>query len=101
MIGSSATFADEQLITFIISDVTGGGSAFTNGASTDIVKMYVNGSLTNTFTGLNLGTDDQYISFHARNSIAYIDNLSITAIPEPSAALLGGLGLLALLRRRR
>ena len=34
-----------------------------------------------------------------------IDNLSIngtfTAVPEPSAALLGGLGLLALLRRRR
>lgn len=30
-----------------------------------------------------------------------IDNLSITPIPEPSTALLGGLGLLALLRRRR
>jgi MYXO-CTERM domain-containing protein len=26
---------------------------------------------------------------------------SVTAIPEPSAALLGGLGMLALLRRRR
>jgi hypothetical protein len=32
---------------------------------------------------------------------AYIDNVSLTAIPEPSAALLGGLGLLGLLRRRR
>ncbi len=30
-----------------------------------------------------------------------IDDFSITAIPEPSATLLGGLGLLALLRRRR
>ena len=30
-----------------------------------------------------------------------IDNFTITAIPEPSSALLGGLGLLALLRRRR
>lgn len=29
------------------------------------------------------------------------DDVSFTAIPEPSAALLGGLGLLALLRRRR
>ncbi len=34
---------------------------------------------------------------------AYIDNVSVTTtpIPEPSAALMGGLGLLGLLRRRR
>lgn len=31
----------------------------------------------------------------------YVDNLTFTAVPEPSTALLGGLGLLALLRRRR
>ena len=33
----------------------------------------------------------------------YLDNIAIsgTIVPEPSAALLGGLGLLALLRRRR
>lgn len=30
-----------------------------------------------------------------------VDNFSLTVIPEPSAALLGGLGMLALLRRRR
>lgn len=30
-----------------------------------------------------------------------IDNLQITAVPEPAAALLGGIGLLGLLRRRR
>jgi MYXO-CTERM domain-containing protein len=30
-----------------------------------------------------------------------IDNIVVSSIPEPSAALLGGLGLLALLRRRR
>jgi hypothetical protein len=30
-----------------------------------------------------------------------IDNFSLTAVPEPSAALLGGLGMLALLRRRK
>jgi hypothetical protein len=32
---------------------------------------------------------------------AIIDNVLVTAVPEPSAALLGGLGMLALLRRRR
>lgn len=31
----------------------------------------------------------------------WIDNVSVTAIPEPGAALLGGIGMLALLRRRR
>ncbi len=30
-----------------------------------------------------------------------ITNFSLTAVPEPSSVLLGGLGLLALLRRRR
>lgn len=30
-----------------------------------------------------------------------IDNFSLTAVPEPSAALLGSFGMLALLRRRR
>jgi hypothetical protein len=29
------------------------------------------------------------------------DNLNVNVIPEPSGALLGGLGLIALMRRRR
>jgi len=37
----------------------------------------------------------------ARTSFVMIDNVYLAAIPEPSAALLGGLGLLVLLRRRR
>ena len=35
------------------------------------------------------------------NAQMIVDNLKLTAIPEPSTALLGGLGMLALLRRRR
>ncbi len=36
----------------------------------------------------------------SRDTVA-IDNFSITAVPEPSAALLGSLGAIALMRRRR
>jgi MYXO-CTERM domain-containing protein len=32
---------------------------------------------------------------------AMFDNISVTAVPEPSVALLGALGLLGFLRRRR
>jgi len=37
----------------------------------------------------------------AGNEHAFITELDVQAIPEPSVALIGGLGLLALLRRRR
>lgn len=35
------------------------------------------------------------------NSTTWIDDVRITAVPEPSTALLGALGMLGLLRRRR
>ena len=82
-IGSSATFTDGQLITFVLSDAAGTGSAFNSDGATDVVKMYINGSLTNTFTGLDLDASDQYISFHAYSTVAQIDNLAITALPPP------------------
>lgn len=96
-IGSTATFADGNLITFLVSDASGTGSAFNDNGANDTVAMYVNGTLTDTFTGLNLTADDQYISFNANNTVANIDNLSIFAVPEPSTALLAGLGGLGLL----
>ena len=42
-----------------------------------------------------------FSGFSLSNAVTQIDNVQISAIPEPAAALLGGLGLLALLRRRR
>jgi len=46
---------------------------------------------------------DSYATFanNTNTTTDYRPELSVTLIPEPSAALLGGFGLLALLRRRR
>jgi hypothetical protein len=100
-IGSSATFADGNLITFRISDASGTGSAFNSDGATDIVAMYISGTLTNTFAGLNLTEADQYVSFNARNTVAHIDNLSISAVPEPGSLAIGIGGLLAAVALRR
>jgi hypothetical protein len=61
---------------------------------------------TKVWDGVSVQTASQSItdlkfSFSAGTATIGIDNIVITAIPEPTAALLGGLGLLALLRRRR
>lgn len=52
----------------------------------------------------NITATGGVISFTAANSldgIAVFNGFEIQSVPEPSAALLGGLGMLALLRRRR
>jgi hypothetical protein len=100
-IGSSATFTDGDTVKFVISNAAGTGSAFSSDGETDVVNMYFNNTLAGTWTNLNFGSGDGYLTFEGRNSNSRFDNLSISAIPEPSAALLGGLGMLALLRRRR
>jgi hypothetical protein len=51
-----------------------------------------------TFTADNTGS--QTISIAANESVQ-VNMIQLRAIPEPRASLLGGLGLLALLRRRR
>lgn len=52
------------------------------------------------------GTQELFLSFNNyrpanTESWSVLDNVTVAAIPEPSAALLGGLGMLALIRRRR
>lgn len=55
---------------------------------------------THTFTDVNPVIN--YVGLARENGqTSTISNFSLTVVPEPSAALLGGLGLLALLRRRR
>jgi len=100
-IGNTITFTDGDLFTYVISNAAGTGSAF-DGSGNSVVKFYVNNALQQTFTGLTFGANDGYINMEATgNANGFYDNLSIQTIPEPGAALLGGLGMLALLRRRR
>jgi hypothetical protein len=99
--GSSASFTDGNLIKLMLSNSAGTGSAFNSDGSTDVVKLFVNGSLAATYTGLNFTATDGYITFAAHNANLAVDNLKISTIPETSTTLLGGLGALALLRRRR
>lgn len=74
-------------------DVTGAGNAsfdgaaFVSGAPLDLKRIEFRGSGPG-----NVDNDD---------AGAYFDNISVDAIPEPAATVLGLLGTLALLRRRR
>lgn len=55
-----------------------------------------------TFEGTGSFSNIAFVGFSADNTAAgQIDNFSLSIIPEPSTALLGGIGMLALLRRRR
>ncbi len=62
------------------------------GAGDKIIKYAYNTGASTSFT-MTVTSDTQNVGLH---NYAFVN-----AIPEPSAALLGGLGLLALLRRRR
>lgn len=84
-------------------------------------NFYLNGNLTGTVNYLNYNEDGagSITSIGARpvtgseafdgqldelkifNTALTVAEIGVAAVPEPSAALLGGLGLLALLRRRR
>ena len=64
-----------------------GGTDTTRFGSVDVSSVIAGSTIWMDFTQ----TDRYFI----------IDNVSVTAIPEPSAALLGGIGALVLLRRRR
>lgn len=71
------TFTDGDLITLLLSDSAGTGSAFDGNGS--VARLYVNGDLKATFTDLDLDATDGFISFQANGTKANYDNLVITA----------------------
>lgn len=77
--------------------------AFTSFAAGSTVNFtgFVDGVQIGTDTFTWNGTDDVKIFLGGRVNGSLIDNVEVSTIPEPSAALLSGLGILALIRRRR
>lgn len=101
--GTEPDWAADDLVTVTLSSTSGTGSAFNGNGSWATVQIGAN-----TIGTFNLGTQtNAYLTFGAFNfdtgqfGGGEFDNFTVTLIPEPSTALLGGLGLLALLRRRR
>lgn len=78
-------------------NVTRIGSALVAG---DIFNLFDWSSATGTFSTVNLPSLDSGLAWD-QSSLYSSGQISVTAVPEPAAALLGGLGMLALLLRRR
>lgn len=106
---SSASFSGTQSVFWVLNN-TGASinyndpTAVSSALANDRADLWLGN--TKILNGVNIQTATQSMTdlkfaFTDGSGIIGIDNIVITAIPEPSAALLGGLGLLALLRRRR
>jgi hypothetical protein len=94
--------------TFVTTGLSGAATVTANtSAPVDVnLASVISTSRTGVITQSIANTSDIYLRWtytHIGGTSPHmgIDNIVITAVPEPSTALLGGLGLLALLRRRR
>lgn len=101
-VGGTPNWSPNDLVKITLSGAGGVGSAFDGGGA--LAQIQIGANNIGTF---NVGPrSNAFLTFSASNNNSTFgggnfDNLSVTAVPEPSAALLGGLSVLALLRRRR
>jgi hypothetical protein len=101
-VGGTPNWTADDVVTITLSGTGGVGSAFDGGGTVANIQLGANNIGTFTLAQKSAA----YLTFSAGGANIFgggeFDNLSVYSIPEPGAAtLLGGLGMLALLRRRR
>ncbi len=84
-----------------VLDTTGDGSSFTANFLSNGTSISGGAQLVDAVTVAALNYAHWGIYGGATGVGSQVDNFKLEVIPEPSAALLGGIGALALLRRRR
>jgi len=87
----------------VVLDLTSWDGSSNFGTATYFAKFTSNANFVELGTGTLNSTNSSFgsVGFSNGFSNGSISSFELSQIPEPSAALLGGLGLLALLRRRR
>jgi hypothetical protein len=80
-----------QTLTFDVDQISAFGGTVTSSGAANAAVM--------SLAGMGYDGSNGKIMFGGNNNT--FDNLNVNVVPEPGAALIGGLGMLCLLRRRR